>query len=141
MKSLECKKVLLGLIFLMALVVVLGGIGPSTAIAKDPVKLGLLAPFSPPGDPAAGKRMRWGAELAIEYINKEKGGVLGGRPVELVVEDDAGTPADGIAGFRKLVQKDGAVAVVGQYHSSVCLAVNKVSQDLKVPLFSLPETS
>jgi len=136
MKISACKRSSLGLVVFMAMVVVLWGIGPSSAVAKDPVKLGLLSPFSPPGDPAAGKRMRWGAELAIEYINKEMGGVLGGRPVELVVEDDAGTPADGIAGFRKLVQKDGAVAVVGQYHSSVCLAVNKVSQDLEVPLFS-----
>jgi branched-chain amino acid transport system substrate-binding protein len=136
MRILHCKKLSLGLISLMALMLVLWGVGPSSAVAKDSVKLGLLSPFSPPGDPAAGKRMRWGAELAIEYINKEMGGVLGGRSVELVVEDDAGTPADGIAGFRKLVQKDGAVAVVGQYHSSVCLAVNKVSQDLQVPLFS-----
>jgi branched-chain amino acid transport system substrate-binding protein len=136
MKILHCRKLSLGLIFLLALVVLLWGIGPSSAVAKDPVKLGLLSPFSPPGDPAAGKRMRWGAELAIEYINNEMGGVLGGRPVELIVEDDSGTPADGIAGFRKLVQKDGVVAVVGQYHSSVCLAVNKVSRDLQVPLFS-----
>jgi branched-chain amino acid transport system substrate-binding protein len=136
MKILHCRKLSLGLIFLLALVVLLWGIGPSSAVAKDPVKLGLLSPFSPPGDPAAGKRMRWGAELAIEYINNEMGGVLGGRPVELIVEDDSGTPADGIAGFRKLVQKDGVVAVVGQYHSSVCLAVNKVARDLQVPLFS-----
>jgi branched-chain amino acid transport system substrate-binding protein len=136
MKIFTCKRLLLGLITSLVLVFVLGGIGTSPAIAEESVKLGLLSPFSPPGDPAAGKRMRWGAELAIEYINKEMGGVLGGRPVELVVEDDSGTPADGIAGFRKLVQKDGAVAVVGQYHSSVCLAVNKVSRDLQVPLFS-----
>ncbi len=136
MKLFTCKRPLLGLIAALTLMFVLGGIGSSPAMAKDPVKLGLLSPFSPPGDPAAGKRMRWGAELAIEYINNQMGGVLGGRPVELVVEDDAGTPADGIAGFRKLVQKDGAVAVVGQYHSSVCLAVNKVSRDLQVPLFS-----
>ena len=52
------------------------------------------------------------------------------------MEDDAGTPADGIAGYRKLVQKDGVVAVVGQYHSSVCIAVTKVANDLGVPLFS-----
>jgi branched-chain amino acid transport system substrate-binding protein len=136
MKSLDCKRLTFGLILLMTLTVALWGIGTSAAVAKDPVKLGLLSPFSPPGDPAAGKRMRWGAELAIDYINNEMGGVLDSRPVELVVEDDAGTPADGIAGFRKLVQKDGAVAVVGQYHSSVCLAVNKVAQDLQVPLFS-----
>ena len=79
MKILTCKKLSLGLISLMALMVVLWGVGPSSAVAKDSVKLGLLSPFSPPGDPAAGKRMRWGAELAIEYINKEMGGVLGGR--------------------------------------------------------------
>jgi len=136
MKILSCRKLSWGLVSLMALAVLMWGLGPSSSSAADSVKIGLLAPFSPPGDPAAGKRMRWGAELAIEYINKEMGGVLGGRTVELVVEDDAGTPADGIAGFRKLVQKDGVVAVVGQYHSSVCLAVNKVSQDLQVPLFS-----
>ena len=136
MKIFKCKKVPLLIVSLLALLVLLWGMEPSIADAQKSVKLGLLSPFSPPGDPAAGKRMRWGAELAIEYINKEMGGVLGGRPVELVVEDDAGTPADGIAGFRKLVQKDGAVAVVGQYHSSVCLAVNKVSQALEVPLFS-----
>ena len=136
MKFFTIKKFSPILLLLLAVVVLLWGFGPSAALAEDTVKLGLLSPFSPPGDPAAGKRMRWGAELAIEYINKEMGGVLNGRQVELVVEDDAGTPADGIAGFRKLVQKDGAVAVVGQYHSSVCLAVNKVSQDLQVPLFS-----
>ncbi|MDA3916308.1 MAG: ABC transporter substrate-binding protein [Deltaproteobacteria bacterium] len=110
---------------------------PSTATAGEkPVKIGLLSPFSPPGDAASGQRMKWGAELAIKYINEEMGGVLGGRPVKLIVEDDAGTPADGIAGYRKLVQKDGVVGVVGQYHSSVCIAVNKVARDLKVPLFS-----
>jgi branched-chain amino acid transport system substrate-binding protein len=136
MKRSNYKKRLFILIALVGVAILFWGIGPSVAEGEKPVKIGLLAPFSPPGDPAAGKRMRWGAELAIEYINSEMGGVLGGRPVELVVEDDAGTPADGIAGFRKLVQKDGAVAVVGQYHSSVCLAVNKVAQDLQVPLFS-----
>lgn len=104
--------------------------------SSKPIKIGLLSPFSPPGDPAAGKRMQWGAELAIQYINEEMGGVLGGRKVELAVEDDAGTPAEGISGYRKLVQKDGVVAVVGQYHSSVCIAVNKVARDLEVPLFS-----
>lgn len=107
-----------------------------SAASSKPVKIGLLSPFSPPGDPAAGKRMQWGAELAVQYINEEMGGVLGGHKVALEVEDDAGTPAEGIAGFRRLVQKDGVVAVVGQYHSSVCIAVNKVARDLEVPLFS-----
>jgi branched-chain amino acid transport system substrate-binding protein len=140
-KMLTCKKAALLIVYLMAFLFMFWGSWPSTADAEKPVKLGLLSPFSPPGDPAAGKRMRWGAELAVEYINTKMGGLLGGRPVELVVEDDSGTPADGIAGFRKLVQKDNVSAVVGQYHSSVCLAVNKVSQDLQVPLFSTGASS
>lgn len=104
--------------------------------AKKPVKIGILTPLSPPGDVAGGKRLVWGAELAIKYINEEMGGVLGGRPVELVTADDQGTPAEGIAGFRRLVQKDGVVAVMGQIHSSVAIAVAKISNDLEVPLFS-----
>jgi len=47
----------------------------------------------------------------------------------------------GLAGFRKLAQKDNVAAVIGQYHSSVCLAVNKVAQDLGVPLFSTGASS
>lgn len=136
MRLLNCRKLVFPALVLTGFTLLLWGVGPGVAQAKKPVKIGLLSPFSPPGDPAAGKRMRWGAELAIKYINEEMGGVLGGRPVKLVVEDDAGTPSEGIAGYRKLVQKDGVVGVVGQYHSSVCLAVNKVARDLGVPLFA-----
>jgi hypothetical protein len=39
--------------------------------------------------------------VGIKYTNKEMGGVLGGGPLELVVEDDAGTPSESIAGYRK----------------------------------------
>ena len=136
MKMLNLKK----FAFVMALAamssLILCGTQPQIAHAKKTIKLGLLSPFSQPGDAAAGQRMKWGAELAIKYINEEMGGVLGGKMVELVVEDDAGTPADGIAGYRKMVQRDRVVSVVGQFHSSVCLAVNKVARDLEVPLFS-----
>lgn len=128
----------LSVILIFIAVTILWGVSPLKASSadKNPVKIGCLTPLSPPGHAAAGKRMSWGAELAIRYINEEMKGVLCGRPVELVIEDDAGTPAEGIAGFRKLVQKDGVVGVVGQYHSSVCLAVVPVATDLKVPLFS-----
>jgi len=132
------KNLTIVFVIMISFVLVIWGMDPSIARAseKKPVKIGLLSPFSPPGDVAAGKRMKWGAELAIKYINKEMGGVLCGRPVKLVVEDDAGTPAEGVAGYRRLVQKDGVVAVVGQYHSSVCLAVTEVSKDLGVPVFA-----
>ena len=141
MKMFTCKKRTFVVALLMALLVLLWGAGPSIADSKKAVKIGLLAPFSPPGDPSGGQRMKWGAELAIKYINEEMGGVLGGRPVELVVEDDSGTPAEGVAGYRKLVQKDNVVAVIGQYHSSVMIAVTKLAKDLGVPIFSTGASS
>jgi len=137
------KKLLTTFAILLGVAVLFWGIMPASVHAGDkkPIKIGLLSPFSPPGDAGAGKRMKWGAELAIKYINEEMGGVLCGRPVQLVVGDDAGTPAEGIAAFRKLAQKDGAVAVVGQYHSSVCIALTKLATDLQVPLFSTGASS
>jgi branched-chain amino acid transport system substrate-binding protein len=142
MRTLRANKSL-AIILISIGITILWGISPvkSHSADKNPVKIGCLTPLSPPGHAAAGKRISWGAELAIKYINEEMGGVLCGRPAELVVEDDAGTPADGIAGFRKLAEKDRVVAVVGQYHSSVALAVVKVATDLEVPLFSTGASS
>ncbi len=137
------RKIFAFVMVLMGVALLFLGVSPSNSFAgkKGPIKIGLLSPFSPPGDAGAGKRMKWGAELAIKYINEEMGGVICGRPVQLVVGDDAGTPAEGMAAFRKLVQKDHVVAVVGQYHSSVCIALTKMATDLKVPLFSTGASS
>ena len=131
------KKGMWMVIWLSGFLLVMGGVVLMVqAQPKEPVKIGVLIPLSPPGDYAAGKRMLWGAELGIKYINEVMGGVLGGRPVQLALEDDQGTPAEGVAGYRRLVTKEGVVGVVGQFHSSVCLAVNEVAKELGVALFS-----
>jgi branched-chain amino acid transport system substrate-binding protein len=96
----------------------------------EPIKIGLLTPLSPPGDPGAGTRIRRGAEIAVEIFN-EQGGVLG-RKIELIVEDDAGTPEKGVAGARKLITSDKVVAIGGQYHSSVALQVQEVCEEFKI---------
>ena len=104
------------------------------AFAQAPVKIGVLTPLSPPGDATAGQFIARGAKMAAEEINAA-GGVLGGRKIELVIEDDAGTPEKGAAGLRKLVSQDKVVAVVGQFHSSVAEAVQDLAEQLKVPVF------
>src|SRR6266511_204945 len=104
------------------------------AFAQAPIKIGVLTPLSPPGDAAAGQFIVRGAKMAAEEINGQ-GGVLGGRKIELIVEDDAGTPEKGAAGLRKLVSQDHVVAVVGQFHSSVTEAVQDLAEQLKVPVF------
>src|SRR5437867_1551145 len=106
-----------------------------SALAQKPVKVGVLTPLSPPGDASAGQFIVRGAKMAAEEVNA-RGGVLGGRKVELVIEDDSGTPEKGVAGFRKLATQDQAVAVLGQFHSSVMGAVQDLAEQFKIPVFA-----
>jgi len=137
------KKGMWMVILLIGVILIMENTITSMALAqsKEPVKMGILIPLSPPGDPASGKRILWGAELGVKYVNEVMGGVLGGRPFQLAVEDDQGIPAEGVVGYRRLVTKDKVVAVAGQFHSSVCLAVNEVAKELGVPLFSTGASS
>jgi branched-chain amino acid transport system substrate-binding protein len=121
------------LITLLASLLIAGLTAPASA--QKPVKIGVLTPLSPPGDAAAGQFIVRGAKMGAEDVNA-RGGVLGGRKIELVVEDDSGTPEKGAAAFRKLATQDQAVAVVGQFHSSVMTAVQALAEQFKVPVFS-----
>jgi branched-chain amino acid transport system substrate-binding protein len=107
-----------------------------------PTKIGALVPLSTPGDAAAGQLLIRGAELAVDFINQRQGGAIWQAacnlpgPIELVRGDDSGTPEKGVAGFRKMAQEDKVAGVIGQYHSSVQLALGPVADQLKVPVFS-----
>src|SRR6202047_5320587 len=103
------------------------------ALAQKPVKIGVLTPLSPPGDPSAAMLIVRVAKMASDEINAKC--ILGGRKIELVIEDDSGTPEKGAAGFRKLATQDGGVGVLGQFHSSVALAVQDLAEQFKVTIF------
>src|SRR5262249_23896319 len=105
------------------------------ASAQKPVKIGVLTPLSPPGDAGAGQFIVRGAKMGADDVNA-RGGVLGGRKVELVIEDDSGTPEKGVAGLRKLATQDQGVGVLGQFHSSVMLATQELAEQFKIPIFS-----
>src|SRR4029077_4973006 len=107
------------------------GVGlAAPALAQNPVKIGVLTPLSPPGDASAGQFIVRGAKMAAADVNA-RGGGLGGRKIELHIEDDSGTPEKGVAGFRKLASQDRAVAVIGQFHSSVMGAVQDLAEQFK----------
>jgi branched-chain amino acid transport system substrate-binding protein len=105
----------------------------SNAWAQEPVKIGLEIPLSPPGDAAAGQLIRRGAELAVEYVNTVGGGILGGRKIEIAVQDSHGQAEAGVAGYRKLATEDRVIGVTGFFHSSVAIAVNEVAKEIGVP--------
>ena len=99
----------------------------NTAWAADPVKIGVAAPLS--GAAATyGKETRAGAELAAEEINA-KGGILGGRKIELVFEDDKGTTQGGVAAVQKLISVNRAKAITGGTNSSVVLAETAITKN------------
>src|SRR4051812_19074319 len=80
--------------------------------ADDTVKIGLIIPLSPPGDPTAGQLIRRGGDLAVEYVNSVMGGVLG-KKIEIVSQDSQGRPEAGVAAYRKLASEDKAIGVTG----------------------------
>lgn len=106
------------------------------ACEQEPIKIGfsgtLTGPFSD-----LGIHGRNGARMAVETINKAGG--VHGRPLELVVEDDGGTPEGAIQADRHLAGL-GVVAIIGHMTSALSMAALPVTQETGVPLIS-PTTS
>jgi len=69
-------------------------------------------------------------EIAAELINK-KGGILGGKLIELRVVDDAGEPKTGALAAQKLVGQKDVVASVSTYGSSVCEPASNIYEKFK----------
>ena len=70
-----------------------GSLFGRAALAAEPVKVGLVAALSGPSA-KSGEGIARGLTIAIDEINA-KGGVLGGRMLELVRRDDESNPAKG----------------------------------------------
>lgn len=93
-------------------------VGPFGLIANaqegDPIRIGLQGPMT--GDYAyEGQGFEKAVQLLVDQIND--GGGLLGRPVELVIEDDAGDPTQSALVADRLIDAD-VVAVIGAYNST-----------------------
>ena len=104
---------------------------PALAQSKEPVRIGLAAAVSG-GSAASGEAIKRGLQIAMDEINV-KGGVLGGRKLELVIRDDEGNPAKGVTIARELVEREKAVVVFGGLHTTVALAEVPVWHELSRP--------
>jgi len=121
------------MVALAALFVVAGlGWGSGAAEAAEPVKIGVTVTQSPPGSVVQGTEVTRGLEIMRDLIN-EAGGVLNGRPIQLIFEDSQGLPERGRAAVEKLITADNVVAITGQHQSSVCMAEIEVVHRYDVP--------
>jgi branched-chain amino acid transport system substrate-binding protein len=119
----------------LSLLLALASAGPgllvsslAAAAQSGPVKIGELnsysrmAVFSVP--------YRNGMELAQDEINS-KGGVLGGRKMEIVFRDDGGTPGDAVRVAEELLTRENVSFLAGTFLSNVGLAVADLANQRK----------
>jgi branched-chain amino acid transport system substrate-binding protein len=104
-------------------------LGASPAAAQNPVKIGFVSTFSGP-TAVIGEDMRNSFELALDHLGRK----MGGRPVEVIYEDDQQKPEVGKQKTDKLIQSDHVDFIAGYIWSNVLLASLKPIVDSKTML-------
>jgi branched-chain amino acid transport system substrate-binding protein len=113
----------------------LSGLTSRIARAADPVKVGLVAALS--GQSAkSGEGITRGLTIAIDEINA-RGGVFGGRMIELVRRDDESNPGKGQTAARELMDKEGCVILFGGIDSPVSQAIAPLMNTARVPFMGV----
>ncbi len=100
------------------------------ARAADPIKIGHVAALSG-ASAQSGEAITRGLAVAIDEINA-KGGLLGGRKLELVQRDDESVPPKGMTAARELIFREKVAAVFGGIDTPVGMAM--------VPVFNKEKT-
>jgi branched-chain amino acid transport system substrate-binding protein len=103
------------------------------ALAADVYKIGGLFSVTGPasflGDPE--KRS---LEMAVEAINAAGG--IDGKMLEAVIYDTEADPQKAVSGINKLINKDGALAIIGPSTTPASLAVKSFAERARIPLVS-----
>ncbi|MCY3832837.1 MAG: ABC transporter substrate-binding protein [Chloroflexi bacterium] len=103
--------------------------------AEEAIKLGGIAPLSPPGATGAGVIIDWAYQQAAADVNADCGVDIAGvnHRLEVITGDSEGISERGQALAERWIFEDGVRGVVGGYHSAVALALMKITQENRVP--------
>ena len=100
------------------------------AQAKAPIKIGAFGPMS--GNAAAqGQSIREAVEMVVN-IKNGAGGVIG-RPIEVVIGDDAGKPEEAAVVARRFATRDQVILAIGSVSSPASLAAAQVFREEELP--------
>ena len=102
---------------------------PSAVLAAEaaPIKVGLLLPYTGTM-PLQAKGVSEGVELFFSEIGQK----AGGRPIQVIKEDDENNPTVGMTKVRRLVEQQKVNFVVGPVSSAVGLAIHDYLRKEKV---------
>jgi branched-chain amino acid transport system substrate-binding protein len=114
-----------------------GGTG-STGSTGDTIKVGVYGDLT--GQTSSfGQSTKNGIELAVDEINAAGG--VGGKKIQLIVEDDQGRPEQAKTVVSKLINQDKVQAVLGEVASTNSLAAAPVAQEAKIPMITPSSTN
>ena len=102
--------------------------GRADAQGQGPIKIGFISPLTG-AIAAAGKDMYSGCELYWQ----ESGWQMGGRKVEVILEDNEGNPAAALVKARKLVENDRVHMIAGVILSNVAYALVPYIEGQEIP--------
>ena len=118
-----------------ALAVTIAGCGESgTKATNEPIKIGAIVSLT--GTYAGlGQPEKNVIELEVDRINKAGG--VNGRPIEVVLEDDATDEAKAVAAASKLIEQENVVAIIGATGTGQTMAVRGDVQRAAIPQVSM----
>jgi branched-chain amino acid transport system substrate-binding protein len=105
---------------------------------KEVIKIGCISILS--GEVATyGKETKQGLDLAIEEANQS--GMLKGKKIEVIYEDDKIDAKTGTQAINKLINIDKVPIIIGAFSSRVTLAIAPIAEEKKVVLLSASATA
>ncbi len=119
-----------GLPAVLASVAVAGGGDPDE---PEPYRIGVMESLTGPGETYGTVAVR-AKTMAMDEINAAGG--IGGRPLELVVEDSKCGAQDAISAYHKLTSVEGVTIILGTSCSGAMLGVAPLAEADGVVLFS-----
>jgi branched-chain amino acid transport system substrate-binding protein len=104
-----------------------------TARAEEPIKIGAV--FAVTGKASwLGEPERNTVRMIEAEVNAAGG--INGTPIEIIVEDTVGAPANTVNAVKKLIAKDNVIAIIGPSRSGCTMAVKPIMEEYEGPLVS-----
>lgn len=126
-------------IWIGVIVILTGGyfvFGKKGADTDGAIRIGYVGPFTGPVAGTSGEDVANGWKLAIK-----KRGAVGGKPVEIIYEDDACDPKQAASAAQKLLAVDKVNIVVNGVCSGSMLSIAPITETAKAILFTPVSTS
>ena len=100
----------------------------------EPIKIGAILAVTG-GASFLGAPEAKTAEMMVEEINAA-GGLLGGRPIELIIKDSAASPEKAISFAKQLIEEEQVTAIIGPSTSGETMQIKELCQKAGTPLIS-----